>query len=139
MEFNKKLSIRLFFVFLLLLSFSQLGFPLEVLIVLGIVFVLLMLYRDKLKSKIESLFHIHIPGFKNLHPWARTALILIGFYIVYIILKQMIYFGLSLIGFDINLMISNYLDTLSWKSQLSNALVSICHAIINDAIGNMQG
>jgi hypothetical protein len=109
---DKKIGFRLVFLFLMLISFYLVGFPLELIILLGAISLAFLVFRGSIKEKLNGLMHLHIPGFGNLHPWARAALLFIVFLLVYMVLKQILYFALYLFGFDIQGMTQNAIDKL---------------------------
>ena len=106
---NLRLIFRLLGLIGLMMIFYTTGVPLEIIVILAILYLTLIFYRDKIKSKIDRLLHAHIPGFENQHKFVKTAVIFIFFILVYVILKQILFFGLSLFGIDMQKIILNSL------------------------------
>ena len=95
-----KTYLRLFLVLLLLYYFYTSGFPLSQVIILGIFFIAIVFLRGPLYKKIDSVLVEKFPFIKSIHPWAKKLLMLLVFILVYILLKQIVFFLLSFAGID---------------------------------------
>lgn len=98
---DKKFVFRIALLAAMLIILYQFGIPAHIIAILGATTAVFMAFRGRTRDYISGLMHLHIPGFKGLHPWAKAALLLVAFIFVYIVLKQAVYFLLYLLGFDI--------------------------------------
>ena len=92
---------RIAMVPLFLLAFWQLGVPLEGLIVLGFVFLALVLLKGKLWRTADNAVERWLPFTKKWPDWTHKAVVVIVFILLLAVLKQAVYFALSLAGIDI--------------------------------------
>ncbi|MBN2126788.1 MAG: hypothetical protein JW703_00170 [Candidatus Diapherotrites archaeon] len=98
---DKKLLFRLLMVPLLLLSFYMLGMSFEVLLIIGLFFVVIILLRGKMWKTAEHVLEKFLPFTKSWPDWSQKVLLFIIFLLIFMILKQLLYFGLSFIGIDL--------------------------------------
>jgi len=116
LDFDKKTWFRLLMVPLLLLSFFIAGLPLEVIIIFGIFFLLVILFRTKAYAKIEYHLGERFPVIHDWHPWAKKALIILVFILIYTIIKQVLYFSLDFFfGINIEEMLLESMNTASFQ------------------------
>lgn len=104
MFMEKKLIFRLLMVPLLLMSFYMLGWPLETIGLLGVVFVLIILFRGKLWKASESAIERYMPFTKGWKAWQRKLLVVLLFFAMYAVAKQAAFFALGLAGVDVQQM-----------------------------------
>ncbi len=99
---KNSLLIRLLLLPLLLYSFFLSGFPFEVILILGVFFLLIILFRSHAYNKIE--FHLgkKFPFIHSWHPWKKKALIILVFIFIFAVIKQLLYFSLD-VFFGINI------------------------------------
>ena len=100
-----KKYIRILFVFLLLCSFYQLGVSWPGLLILGAVFLTLALLKDPIKQNSNKLVNEKLLFLDKLPNWLRKVIVFLIFLLIFIILKQAIFFGLKLMGIDLREMI----------------------------------
>ncbi|MFH1470770.1 MAG: hypothetical protein ABIF01_03410 [Candidatus Micrarchaeota archaeon] len=98
---DAKLLLRLALVVFLLWFFYSQGVPEYVVLLLGAVFAIFLLFRDKLWKGTEKLLEEKLPFTKRWPRWARWAVVFIGFFAVYYVLKLIIYSVLAGLGFDV--------------------------------------
>ncbi len=98
---EKKFIIRLVFVVFLLYSFYLLGTPSIYLPFMGIFFVSMIILRGKIYKKIENYLDKKLPFMQEWSPRKKRILIILIFIIVSVIVKQILFFGLLLIGIDL--------------------------------------
>lgn len=102
-KYRKYFSI--FFVLLLLFSFYQLGLSLPNIIALGIIFIALVLVREPIRQKRDKILNEKLSFLNNWPGWAKKLFAVLVFFLIYMALKQIIFFGLGLIGIDLREMI----------------------------------
>jgi hypothetical protein len=98
---DKKMLFRLLMIPLLLISFAMLGLSFEALTVLGLFFIIIILLRGKMWKTAEKTIEKFFPFTKSWPGWSQKILLFILFLIIFLILKQLLYFGLNLIGIDL--------------------------------------
>jgi len=94
-------TFRLAMVPLLLLALYSLGFPLEYLALLGVIFILLVFFRDVFYIKIEGFLVRRFPSIGRLPSWARKLLVITIFILAYFLIKKFMFFSLKMAGLDI--------------------------------------
>lgn len=109
MNVDKKLALRLLFVCLILFSFYQLGLPIELICLLGILFVGLILLRGKLWKTTGTIIENHLPFTKNWPGWSQKLVLILIFFIIYLAVKQTLFFVIGLTGIDLQQLISQAL------------------------------
>ncbi|MFH1391968.1 MAG: hypothetical protein ABIH20_06665 [Candidatus Diapherotrites archaeon] len=102
---DKKTILRLLLVPLILYMFYTLGFPLEIIAILGVLYIALILLRGKIWRTAERVIEKYLPFTKTWPNWAQKALLIIFFILIYLVLKQIIYFLLGLVGIDLEKML----------------------------------
>lgn len=106
---EKGLAFRLLMVPLLLYCFYALGMPVEALVVLGALFIALIVLRGKVWKAAEHVIERYLPFTRTWPGWAQKALIFLLFVLVYMVLKQVVYLLLGLVGVDLEgIIISAY-------------------------------
>ena len=108
---DKKFAFRLLVIPLLMYSFYLLGWSLEVIAILGIIFTIVILFRGKIWKMTESAVEKYLPFTKAWPDWAQKLLLIIIFYLIYAILKLVIFFTLGLVGIDIEELIMSTYNT----------------------------
>ena len=98
---EKKFILRLVFVVFLLYSFFLLGTPSIYLSFMGIFFVSMIILRGKIYKKIENYLDKKLPFMQEWSPRKKRILVILIFIIVSVIVKQILFFGLLLIGIDL--------------------------------------
>ena len=98
---DAKTILRLGLVLVLLGYLYIAGMHLEIIAILGIVFLGFILLRGRIWKAAEKSIELHLPFTKKWSEWAHKAVVLILFIVIYIILKQIIYILLGLAGIDI--------------------------------------
>jgi len=114
---SNRLLVRLLLLPLLLYSFFLAKFPLELILILGMFFLLVILFRSHAYNKIELHLGERFPFIHDWHPWKKKALIILVFIFVFGVIKQLLYFSLNVFfGFDIEQMLLE-----SMNSSLENS------------------
>lgn len=98
---ERQLIIRIVFAVLILYSFYLLGFPLIYLPIIGILFISMIIFRSNIYKKIENILDKKLPFTQKWSPRKKKILIIIIFLIIYTIIKQIVFFGLLLMGIDL--------------------------------------
>jgi len=114
LDLSKRTWLRLLLLPLLLYSFYLAKLPLQIIVFFGIFFLLLTLFRTKFYNKIE--FHLgeKFPVIHDWHPWAKKALIILVFILIYTVIKQVLYFSLDFFfGVNIEKML---LESMNYSS-----------------------
>jgi lysylphosphatidylglycerol synthetase-like protein (DUF2156 family) len=101
---------RLAMVPLMLLAFYSMGFPREYLVLLGIILILLVLFRDAFYRKIDGFLTSMIPSLERLPSWARKLILIAIFILAYFLLKQVLFISLKLAGFDIERILADAIN-----------------------------
>ena len=102
---DKKLILRLLFVPIILYILYTLGLPFEAIAIFGVFFILIILLRGKIWKSAERTIEKYLPFTKTWPNWAQKALLIIFFILIYVVLKQVIYFLLGLVGIDLEEML----------------------------------
>jgi len=105
-----KIYVRLFFIILLLFSLYLVGAPFSAIILMGAVFLVVLFLRGPVYKKIDDYLINKFPSFGKLHPWVQKIIIFLIFIVFYYLLKQILFFGLKLAGFDIQQMILDSIE-----------------------------
>jgi len=117
-DLNKRLVIRLLLLPFLIFSFYLAKVSFEVILIFGLFFLLIILFRSHAYNKIE--FHLgeKFPFIHGWHPWKKKLLIILVFILIYSIIKQIIYFSLNVFfGIDLEEML---LDSMNYSLENSN-------------------
>jgi hypothetical protein len=95
---------------LLLYLFYLIGLPPIALAVLGSILIIFVLLRGKIWKAVDDAIEKYLPFTRSWPDWGRKVLLFILFLAVFILLRQIIYFILALLGFDIQGMIQSSID-----------------------------
>jgi hypothetical protein len=107
---NWRLTFQLFFSFLILYSFYELGLSVYMILAMGLLFVLIILFKTKLYNKFDNLLVKQFPALSKQKQGIRKAIVIVAFILSYIILKQIIFFILSQFGIDVKQIILNSIN-----------------------------
>lgn len=107
---NKKLIFQLIYVVALLLLFYYLNFSIYFLLVVGLFFILIIFLKGKIYKNINNFASKQIPLLKKFPNWIQKLIIIIVFILIYILIKEIIFFILNLIGIDIRGMLINSIN-----------------------------
>ncbi|MFH2106697.1 MAG: hypothetical protein ABII22_05525 [Candidatus Micrarchaeota archaeon] len=77
----------------------------EFIVLILLVYAGFWVFRGKIKRYIEQKLHLHIPNFKNWPKWAKTVITFALLITAYLILKEFVYLGFSLVGIELKVMI----------------------------------
>ena len=99
-----KIYLRLAAIALLLYVFYTTGMPRSVIAVIGAFLILLVLLRGVLYRKIDEALVKRFSFVGRLHPWAKKVLIIAIFIVIYVMLKQTLFFALNMAGIDVQRM-----------------------------------
>ncbi len=105
MKFNLRMSIRIAIVLVLLFFLYRSGLPIYFVVLFGIIIFLLIALRGKLYKKIDHLLKKHFKFMAGLKPWQEKLVIILVFIVVYVALRELIYFVLGLFGINLQGMI----------------------------------
>ena len=98
---RKGLIIQIIYSLIILFLFYYLGFSIYSLLVLAILFTMIILLKGKLYNKIKETINKKFPKFAKLPSWLNKLIIIFIFILIYLILKQIIFYLLKLAGMDI--------------------------------------
>jgi len=103
MELKKdfRVILRVLAITALLYTLYLNGTSFEVLAILGIFFIALIFLRGKIWKLAEHILEKHLPFTKKWPDWAEKVFLVLVFILLYIILKNVIFFILGLAGIDI--------------------------------------
>lgn len=102
---------RLVIVPIFLILFWQLGMPFDALVVLGAIMLVLVLMRGKMWKAADNAVERCLPFTKKWPEWGRKAAVIVVFIIALSLLKQVLYFLLSLAGIDIQKMMMDAVNS----------------------------
>lgn len=102
---EKKIVFRLIIILALLCIFYFIGMPIEIIAILGILFVALVLLKGKIWRTAEKTIEKYLPFTKKWSSGRQKILLIILFFVIYAILKQIIFFFIGLAGIDLQEMI----------------------------------
>jgi hypothetical protein len=108
---DKKFAFRLLMVPILMYFFYLFSWPLEIIVLLGILFIGLILVKGKIWNTSETIIERLLPFTKVWPSWAQKILLILIFFIIYIILKQILFFILGMAGINLEEMIISTYDT----------------------------
>jgi hypothetical protein len=89
---------------MLFLLFSA-GIRLEFIALILIMYLAIWIFRGRAKKSIEHRLHLHVPNFKNWPGWAKSVMTFAILIAILIVLKEMVYFGLSVFGIELKAML----------------------------------
>lgn len=118
-----KKYISIVFVLLLLCSFYQLGIPLPQLIALGIVFIIIVLLKDPIRQGSDKLVNEKFVFLNKMPDRLKKIIIFLIFLLIFMVLKQAIFFGFKSMGIDLEETISKNINS-ELVSQQNNSLAS---------------
>ncbi|MFH1224257.1 MAG: hypothetical protein V1676_00455 [Candidatus Diapherotrites archaeon] len=98
---NLRFWFRLAMIPLFLILFWQLGLPFEALVVLGAIMLVLVLMRGKMWRAADRAVERWLPFTKKWPDWGRKVVVVLVFIVALALLKQIVYFLLSLAGIDV--------------------------------------
>ena len=100
---------RLLLIGVIIAIFYINGLPLELTILWAIFLLAFILLRGKIWSSAEKAIQKFLPFTKNWPAWTQKLILILIFFLIYFILKEIVYFALGLAGFNIQEAISNSL------------------------------
>ena len=86
---------------LLLVFFYSVGLPLYFIVFIGLFIVLMIFLKGKLYRSLEKFMNKRLPFPSKLKPWLKKLIIVVVFILVYMFLKQIIFFVLEQFGIDV--------------------------------------
>jgi hypothetical protein len=104
------LYILLFVVYLYILC--RIGFSIYLSFLIGIVILLFLFLKGKLYKKLDHFLNNKFHFLSKLKPWVRKLMIIAGFVLIYLLLKQVIFAILKVAGLDVQKMITNSINKL---------------------------
>ncbi|MFA5259343.1 MAG: hypothetical protein WC979_10260 [Candidatus Pacearchaeota archaeon] len=105
-----KFYLRILFLVIMLYTFYKLGMPLSFIILLGVVIFLLIFLKGTIYIKLDHFLCRRFPFLLKLHPWVKKIIILVVFILVYMAVKYIIFWVLSLFGMDVQQMITQSMN-----------------------------
>ena len=94
----------------LLYIFYKLGFSLYVIIIMGLVLLLLILFKGKLYRNLDDFLSRKFPFLSKLNPLVKKLIIIAVFVLIYILLKQIIFLILKQFGIDVQQIITESIN-----------------------------
>ncbi|MFA5070781.1 MAG: hypothetical protein WC511_00225 [Candidatus Pacearchaeota archaeon] len=107
LKMKKSLIFQLVYVILILGLFYYLNFSIYFIMVVGVLFLLIILLKGKLYTKIKDFTNKKFPSLAKLPSWIHKLIIILIFILIYILLKEIIFFVLKLGGIDVRGIIAN--------------------------------
>ncbi|MFA5061057.1 MAG: hypothetical protein WC494_01950 [Candidatus Pacearchaeota archaeon] len=107
---NWKFFLRVSLLFLILFIFYKFGSPASVIVLLGFIFLLFLLLKGVLYKKIDNSLSKRFPFLSKLNPFVKKIIIIFVFVLVYIALKQVIFWVLGLFGVDVQQIINESIN-----------------------------
>jgi hypothetical protein len=98
---KKSLILQLVYVILILGLFYYLGFSIYFIMVIGVLFLLIIFLKGKLYRKIKDFTNKKFPSISKLPSWVQKLIIILVFILVYLLIKELIFFVLKLGGIDV--------------------------------------
>lgn len=71
------------------------------LLLMAIMFLALLLLKGKAYQQIDSFLNKSLPFLANSPPWLKKLVIILFFFLVYGLLKQLVFWALGEMGFDV--------------------------------------
>lgn len=72
---------------------------------------LIILLKGRFYKKLENFINKKFPSISKQPSWIKKLIILIAFILIYIIIKQIIFFSLKIVGIDIRQIISESINS----------------------------
>jgi len=107
---NWKIYLRILVLLIMLYTFYSLGMPLSFIILLGVVIIFLIFLKGTIYIKLDHFLCRKFPFLLKLHPWVKKVIIIVAFILVYMALKWIIFWILSLFGMDVQQMITQSMN-----------------------------
>ena len=110
-----KMYLRFLAVALLLYVFYTAGMPAGFIVVIGGFLILLILLRGVLYRNIDEALVKRFSFVRKMHPWTKKVLIIAIFIVIYVMLKQTVFFALNMAGIDVQQMIIESINASMMK------------------------
>jgi hypothetical protein len=107
---NWKIYLRILLLLVMLYAFYKLGFPFYFIVIFGIILLPLIVLRGTIYKKLDNFLCRKLPFLLKLNPIIKKIIIIIVFILVYMAVKGIIFYILSLFGIDVQKMISEGLN-----------------------------
>lgn len=98
---KKSLIFQLVYVILILGLFYYLNFSIYFIMVIGVLFLLIILLKGKLYGKVKEFTNKKFPSISKLPSWVQKLIIILAFILIYLLIKEIIFFVLKLGGIDV--------------------------------------
>jgi len=108
-KYKKYISIVL--VLLLLCSFYQLGIPLLQLMALGVVFISIVLLKNPIREGSDKLVNEKLVFLNKTPGWLKKVIVFLIFLLIFMALKQAIFFGFKSMGVDLKEMMMKSINS----------------------------
>lgn len=99
--------IQVFIFIMLLCIFYKLDFPIHIIILIGIIILLLIILKGKIYKKLDVFLTKRFSFLSRLNPRTKKLIIILTVILVYVLLKQIIFFILKMFGIDFQKMITD--------------------------------
>ncbi|MCK9568279.1 hypothetical protein M0R72_05000 [Candidatus Pacearchaeota archaeon] len=106
-KMKKSLIFQLVYGILILGLFYYLGFSIYFIMVIGVLFLLIILLKGKLYRKVKDFANKKFPSISKLPSWVQKLIIILAFILIYLLIKELIFFILKLGGIDVREIIVN--------------------------------
>jgi hypothetical protein len=106
---KKRTIFQIVYAIFILALLYYLKVPLNIIITFAILIAVILLLKGKLYQKIKNTFE-EIKFFKKLNPKLKKILIIITFILIFIIIKQIIYFILGFFGIDLETVLTESIN-----------------------------
>ncbi|MDD5022906.1 MAG: hypothetical protein PHU63_01935 [Candidatus ainarchaeum sp.] len=101
MKIDNKFLLRVGIALLLLFSLYLAGAGIEFLLLFGLIYLVIILLREKMDNLLKNKLEKYFPNFDKWPLWSKSIIRVLIIILAYFIIKQILFFGLSLLGFDL--------------------------------------
>jgi hypothetical protein len=107
---KKSLIFQIIYSVVVLGLFYYIGFSIYALAIIAILFALIILLKGKLYRKIKDLADKKFPALSKLPAWVKKLIIILSFILIYILIKEVLFFILKSAGVDVQEIMMNNIN-----------------------------
>ena len=112
---RRRVYLQGFMFAVLLFLFYQLNFPIYYIVLIGIAVLLLILLKGRLYKKMDDFLINRFSFLSKQKVWVRKLIVISLFILIYVLLKQIIFFILKQFGIDVQQMIMGSINQSAGK------------------------
>jgi hypothetical protein len=107
---KKSLIFQIIYSVVVLGLFYYIGFSFYSLAIIAILFALIILLKGKLYRKIKDFADKKLPSLSKLPAWVKKLIVILFFILIYILIKEIVFFILKLVGVDVQEIMMNNIN-----------------------------